>query len=220
LLQSVYLQPSSPNGQAQQYKRKASTPELSSPTQPARTSVSESTYILPPGPLTSPDIVDAEGALNRFREEVLRFCPFLYLPPGLTARQLQQERPFLFETILSVMTRSVQEKMNWSKRIKSTIAHSMVMENESNIDLLLGLLVYACWSQDHYLKRMPTLTRIVELAVSVVMDLNLNKPPPPDAHRLTELGGGNDPNWTRKGPKIRTAEEKRAVLGCFFVSSM
>ncbi|KAL4775831.1 hypothetical protein BDW60DRAFT_176873 [Aspergillus nidulans var. acristatus] len=220
LLQSVYLQPPSPNGQSQQYKRKASTPELSSPTQPARTSVSESTYILPPGPLASPDIVDAEGALNTFREEILRFCPFLYLPPGLTARQLQQERPFLFETILSVMTRSVQEKMNWSKRIKSTIAHSMVMENESNIDLLLGLLVYACWSQDHYLKRMPTLTRIVELAVSVVMDLNLNKPPPPDAHRLTELGGGHDPNWTRKGPKVRTAEEKRAVLGCFLLSSI
>ncbi|KAL5040991.1 hypothetical protein BDW71DRAFT_192664 [Aspergillus fruticulosus] len=220
MLRSAYAQPASPTGQPPQYKQTTTTPELSSPTQPAPASVSEQTHTIAPDRSASPSNRDAEEALTMFREEYLRFCPFLYLPPGLTARQLQQERPFLSETILSVTTRSVQEKLYWSKRIKSKIAHSVVIENESSIDLLLGLLVYGSWSQDHYLARMPTLSRIVELAVSIVMDLNLNKPDPTEAYRLTELGGGNDPNWTRKGPKVRTTEEKRAVLGCFLLSSV
>ncbi|KAL6229096.1 hypothetical protein BDW75DRAFT_225674 [Aspergillus navahoensis] len=224
LLQSVYEQPSSPNS-ASQSRKGTTSPELQSSSKPASAPLLPQPNIQHPPlmagySLTSPEPRDPEAALGQFRGSMLRFCPFIYLPPDLTAPKLQQERPFLFEAILAVTTRSVQERLAWSKRIKSTISYALVLENQSNIDLLLGLLTYAAWSQDHHLTRMSTLSRLMELAVSIVNDLNLNKPAPPDAHRLAELGGGHDPNLSRRIPKTRTAEEKRAVMGCFLLSSI
>lgn len=169
--------------------------------------------------LANPGTRDIKEALDLFRGSMLGFCPFMYLHPDLQSQKLQQDRPFLFEAILAVTTRSANEKVAWANRIKSTVAQALVVENQSNLDLLLGILTYVSWSQDHFLLRRSTLCRLVELAVSIINDLHLSKPLPVEAHRLTELGGENDCNLRRKVPQIRSAEEKRAVLGCFILSS-
>ncbi|KAL4803094.1 hypothetical protein BDV18DRAFT_43321 [Aspergillus unguis] len=199
-------------------------PELSPTTQPALPTLD--TLLQPPQLMTDHEHTltlakdrDPEAALALFRDKMLRYCPFLYLAPDLSARELQRERPFLVEVILAVTTRSVQEKLLWGKRIKSIIAQSLVVDYTASMDILLGLLVYASWSQDHFILRLPTLSRFMSLAISVVDELHLSKGESLDRHRLVELGGGNDPKFNRSAPPFRTAEQKRAVLGCFMISS-
>ncbi|KAL4899480.1 hypothetical protein BDW74DRAFT_110443 [Aspergillus multicolor] len=221
LLQAVCSQSSSPSraSSVPQQCKETPSPILRPPSQPPTINLlPEQPPIMPGLSLTSPEPRDAQEVFNQFIT-MLNFCPFIYMPADLSVPQLQEERPFLFESMLAVTTRSVQEKLAWAKRIKSRVAQAMVVEGQSNIDLLLALLTYTAWSQDHHLNRMSTLSRLMEMAVSIVNDLNLNKPQPPDAYRLTELGGGYDPNLRRKIPKTRTPEEKRAVMGCFLLSS-
>ncbi|KAL6230718.1 hypothetical protein BDW75DRAFT_221858 [Aspergillus navahoensis] len=162
---------------------------------------------------------DAQEALDIFRGRMLRLCPFVHLPPGLTVQQMQRERPFLFETMLTVTTRSVQEKINRGKELKQTLATAMIVENQSNIDLLLGILTYVAWGYDQHLNRQSTLSRLMEMAVSIVHCLHLDKPAPSQSNTLTLFGGSHSwpkTHYTTTNP----LEEKRAVLGCFLLSSL
>ncbi|KAL4734137.1 hypothetical protein BDV11DRAFT_198746 [Aspergillus similis] len=170
-------------------------------------------------PYELPGDRDAQEALEIFRGRMLRLCPFVYLPPSLTAQQMQQERPFLFETMLAVTTHSVQEKIARGSKLKETLAMAMVVENESNIDLLLGILTYVAWGYDQHLTRKPTLSRLMVLAVSIIGSLHLNKPAPASSNTLTLFGGSH--SWPKTNySTINALEEKRAVLGCFLLASL
>jgi hypothetical protein len=102
-------------------------------------------------PHTSPSQLEelsptkAELFLERFRTLHLKFSPFFYIPPEMTALQLQTERPFLWLNIRAVCTRSAAEQSTLGVRIRETLAKQVVVESERSIDLLLGLLCYLSW---------------------------------------------------------------------------
>jgi hypothetical protein len=150
---------------------------------------------------------------------MLRFCPFIYLPPTISAQHLQTERPFLWQAICAVTTRSFSEKRVRAHQFKTILAQATVVENRSSIDLLLGVLTYAAWSYDQFLHMSPTISRLMEIALSIAYDMHLNKRMPPDSHVITLLGG----RTIRTGlenPDHRSMEEQRGALGCFLLCSM
>ncbi|KAL2847124.1 hypothetical protein BJX68DRAFT_240246 [Aspergillus pseudodeflectus] len=173
-----------------------------------------SAYPLPPDDLRNPDEV-----LALFRDHMLRFCPFIYLPPTVSAQYLQTERPFLWQAICAVTTRSFSEKRVRAHQFKTILAQATVVENRSSIDLLLGVLTYAAWSYDQFLHMSPTISRLMEIALSIAYDMHLNKRMPPDSHVITLLGG----RTIRTGlenPDHRSMEEQRGALGCFLLCSI
>lgn len=64
-------------------------------------------------------------------------------------------------------------------------------------------------------KRRPFLTLFIQLATTIIFDLGLNKAPP-----ITTEGGSELRFHQPWALNDRTSEERRAVVACYFLSSM
>lgn len=103
-----------------------------------RTFVSAAIYVY----LSSPK--EAENCLTSFRTEWLVNFAFIHLQADTTARNLHEERPFLFLAIMAVSSSSSIQRRNIGMQLKQTLAKEILAE-EGSFDLLLGLLVFITW---------------------------------------------------------------------------
>lgn len=163
---------------------------------------------------------DSETCLAIFRDKMLPSFSFTHIAPDVTAQQLQQDRPFLFRAIMAVAYPYKQQKLAYGRQFKDVLGHMTVVQNKSSIDLLQGLLTFIAWSYDHVFNPSGTLSRLIMLATSLVCDLRLDKPLPSDEHMMKPMV--DDSNAKEKGcSKVGfVAEEQRAVLACYALSSM
>ena len=163
---------------------------------------------------------EGDQCLSDFRSYMLKYFPIVDL--SADTQWLRKERPFLFLCIMAVSSQSTQTKLALGERIKQTLAQRIILDNDPgalNIDLLLGLLTFLTWGHDHLLHNAaPSLSRFTQLAMTLVFDLRLNKPLSDESNMLPvgSLAGGCA---VPRGP-ARSMEERRAVLGCFVMSSM
>ena len=99
-----------------------------------------------------PTVAQAEECLLVFRKRMLVFFPFIYLPPQTTARQLREWSPLLWFSIMAITVRPGPDEFAMTESIKQFVAQQMVVENQKNLDLLLGLLVFICWYVPFYIR--------------------------------------------------------------------
>lgn len=171
--------------------------------------------------------------------------PFIAIPPNLTAEQLRREKPFLYLNITMVACHDSARQRNIVKVIKQYVAEHIVSEGQHNMDLLQGLLIHLAWFIS--VPRMPPnsprsadplcstnidgehqvqaqlsgqLDVILQLAVAQVVSLNLNQ-------GLSALKSMDRPLSYFRGTDFlpnqippRTLEERRAYLGCYYVTVM
>jgi hypothetical protein len=153
---------------------------------------------------------------------MLPFFPFIDLPPNMTTWYLRQNRPFLLQAIHTVTTFSTQERLPQVEELKRVLFTSALLEVQSNIDLLLGLLTYLTWSTDAFLGRADLLSRLMMLAISLVYDLRLFKPSSKDVEVMMMITQGQADD-SSQSPADHTPyellERQRAVLACFILSS-
>ncbi|KAB8252926.1 hypothetical protein BDV35DRAFT_375773 [Aspergillus flavus] len=163
-----------------------------------------------------------DGRLEYFRTRMLPYFPFIDLTPEMTTQYLLQNRPFLLRAIYTVTTFSTQEKLAQIEELKHLLFTSALLKVESSIDMLLGLLTYIAWSTDTFLGRADLVSRLMMLATSLVYDLRLFRPSPPDVQVMMAISQGQDEE-ARQGPNTETpfslSEGRRAVLACFVLSS-
>ena len=76
---------------------------------------------------------------------MLTLFPFVYLDPDMTAKKLREWNAFLWFNIMAVTARTSGQQSTMSDHIKRFVAQKMVVHNEKNLDLLLGLLVFINW---------------------------------------------------------------------------
>ena len=163
-----------------------------------------------------PNDNDAEVYLARFRSDFIGHLPFLDIPVSQTARQLHHESPLLWLAIMTVTsTRTMQQKA-MSRQMREIIGREAFVEGTRSIDFLLAVLVYATWDRYYALDK-PLFTSLMQLAIAIVYDLGLDKPPAQDPSLLLsyDLKGHNRPSHYSRLP---TMQERRALLGCFLVS--
>ncbi len=162
-----------------------------------------------------------EELLAKFRTHMQPMCPFVVLPPApsstsgatpISAAQLAAERPFLFLAIKTVASvhnyRSMQGLMY---RVVGHVAEYMLLRAERSLDLLQGLVTVLSWYHNHCLMH-AQLNNLLLLATSLLCDLGLNRPP--RLAERTDLMVLN-PN----PPRPRTHEERRALLGVWYLRS-
>lgn len=163
-----------------------------------------------------------EESLRFFRSRMLPCFPFIKLAPDITAWQLHQDRPFLLQAILVVTTFSTQGKTNLVEKLKHTLYTSALLNVQSNIDLLLGLLTYLAWSTDAFLGRADLVSRLMMMAISLVYDLRLFKQSLPDVKLMMTITQGqtyeNDQSASEESVQ-GLMKKQRAVLACFVLSS-
>ncbi|KAI3316856.1 putative C6 transcription factor [Xylariaceae sp. AK1471] len=172
--------------------------------------------------LTDTSLSQAEESLCVFRSRMLPCFPFISLAPDITAEQLRHDRPFLFQAILTVTTFSTQKKLARVEDLKRLLFTSALLDVQSTIDLLLGLLTYLAWSTDVFLGGADLVSRLMMLAISLVYDLRLFKPSQPDVQLIMAItqGGACEGDQNRGEETVQGLMEKqRALLACFVLSS-
>ncbi|KAJ5498465.1 hypothetical protein N7453_007516 [Penicillium expansum] len=168
-------------------------------------------------PYLEPSAEEAAAYLVRFRNEFQGHLPFLQVSSSMTAQQLRQESPLLWLSIMTVAsTRSTQQIM-LSKEVRGVFGREAYIEGTRNMDFLLAVLVYTTWDRHYCLDRSIS-TSLVQLAIAILYDLGLDKPPPqdPGVTLAYVLKGCKLSQFTRSP----TSEERRALLGCFLISTV
>ncbi|KAJ5354786.1 hypothetical protein N7541_005830 [Penicillium brevicompactum] len=156
----------------------------------------------------------AEECFNQFRTNHLQYLPFVYIPRDMTSGQLRDRSPFFWICIMDVLTPQNTEKGDSFKRITNHIHQRVMIDPGASMDLLLGMITFIAWGI--YSKK-PFLNSYVHILMGVVAELGINQ---------SALGGVSIMQdfkfaigMKRNESGIRTLEERRAVLGCFLISS-
>lgn len=158
-----------------------------------------------------------------FRARAVKYFPILYLPAD--AEALRRKRPFLFLCVQQAALHCTQTKLSLGCRIKQTVARRLVTDEETgyqDIDILLGLLTYVVWGHDNLLRgttNSPNLSRLTQQAVTLACEMGLNKPIDPNNRgvRAHQLPGKS---FAQGYSILHTMDDRRAVLGCYLLSSM
>lgn len=162
-----------------------------------------------------PSLAEAEMCLTAFRVYKAKYFPFVHIPSSITAQQLRSERPFLWLSIMAITSTSVARQQELGNKLRTALAQEMLHTSGQSIDLLLGILAYIGWI-NYQKQSKASISVFTQLAVSLVYDLGLNKPIPKDLQLSLCIG-------SHKPPKAlsvqQTMEERRAVLGCFLITS-
>jgi hypothetical protein len=98
-----------------------------------------------------PSTEERADHLTEFRTQRLINFAFIHLPTGITPQRLQQERPFLFLTIIAVSSKSSSQRLGLGRKIKQILAREVFADHEGNFDVLLGLLVFTTWFAIHHI---------------------------------------------------------------------
>ncbi|RAK73383.1 Zn(II)2Cys6 transcription factor domain-containing protein, partial [Aspergillus fijiensis CBS 313.89] len=159
----------------------------------------------------------AEECLTAFLTQKLPYLPFIHFPSGTTARRLQRERPFTWLCVMAVASKSAKQRSALCDKVKEIVARKAVLDyGGRDLDLLLGILIFIAWSSQQVFRKL-NLIMFSQLAIAVVYDLSLDKPSSLENSLLLCLHSSVD-----DGPPplpVRSKEERRAVLGCYLLTS-
>lgn len=157
--------------------------------------------------------------LDKFRMVKMPQFPFVIIPDSMNAISLRQEYPFLFVAIMTVSTEdrpALQKDLN--HEVKRNISTRIIMNNERNIDLLLGLLVYTAWYHYHWESILPHMYLFLQLTVTMVADLGLDRQPNFTMGDIAASLGR--PSSAHQLVANHSAAGKRALLGTFYLCSV
>ncbi|RYP70615.1 hypothetical protein DL771_005328 [Monosporascus sp. 5C6A] len=171
-------------------------------------------------PRSSGDVIEdglltmerANHLVGIYKSTLTTHFPFVVIPPQLSAESLRQEKPFLFLTVLaSASFHDMPLQRNLGNVVKQIISERMVRGDTASFELLQGILV------SHYHQKPHRYSQYLQLAISIVSDLRLDRKP--IANWETHVGSCRDPSALRGAPADWGADEKRALAGCFYLSS-
>ncbi|PMD47828.1 hypothetical protein L207DRAFT_416925 [Hyaloscypha variabilis F] len=173
----------------------------------------------PPAPQSpSPDEL-----LNFFRQNLARQVPFVYVPAHLDARSLSEQKPFLYQAIIFAASyHDSVHQLALGQEFTKDVTEHLVMRGEKSLDILQGLLVYISWYAGLFGFK-TQLNVLIGLIFSLVIDLHLSYPMPGFENHEKFLGemkgivSNHQSTWARRTEP--TKEEKRTILGCFYIFS-
>lgn len=158
----------------------------------------------------------AQTLLDEYRTKAVYHFPFVLPDAESDINSLRFNSPFLFLCIMTSMLFkdcSLQRQLGEEVRIQ---AHRRVLlESESSLELLQGLLVYLAWYQYHFLPETQQIVQLGQLCVALVHNLGLDQNPE-NGKRKVDLGP-DETESCRWSP--RTTDQLRALLGTFCTAS-
>jgi hypothetical protein len=163
---------------------------------------------------------ELEEYLESYRTTMVSYLPIVCISPDVTLGELRKQRPFLFLVIRAICSKTLERQGALVLEVKKTLGREMLLEGSRNLDLFLGILVFAGWCH-LYICNKPIMSTIIHLSMSLASDLGLTKPLPTESSAVML-------NYTAQGcPKpitgtvpTRTMEERRAIVGLYLVSSV
>ncbi|KAK3945221.1 hypothetical protein QBC46DRAFT_371581 [Diplogelasinospora grovesii] len=159
------------------------------------------------GPVESDDTV-----LSIYQSHLSPLFPFVIIPPGTTPDELEMARPFLFSAIRMVTTLTSMRSMRAQMyKLVEYASEHVLLRSERSLDLLQGLIVMMGWYHYHCLMH-AQMNNLLHLATSLAADLGLNRHPKLQERTSLMVLYPDE-------PPPRTNEERRALLGVWFLTS-
>lgn len=198
------------------------------------------------GPTASESLDDDDlliaACFDTFTSSMLPYFPFIHFPPGLTADRLRRDRPLLLRAVVCVAWPFPREKRARALELKRTLLEAYFMRQQqkeqqqqhwdqsgeggeeeeeedadSSTDLLLALLTYVAWGWDHAHSRGGSLSYLMMPCMSLAGEMFLDRPAPRGLHTATIFAPHSE---IRHDADRLSPERRRAVLGCFALSSV
>ncbi|KAF4955243.1 hypothetical protein FSARC_11916 [Fusarium sarcochroum] len=161
----------------------------------------------PPPP---PDTDDA--LLKVYRTELMPSHPFVVISSSTVAATLRTKSPFLMAAIrMAASRRSLRSMKSQMYHLMKELSDRMLVQSERSMDLLLGIIVILGHYHNHCFLH-AQLSNLVSLAVTLTGDLGLTGPPARNERSILLVAKSCH-------PVPRTNEERRALVGVWFVSS-
>jgi hypothetical protein len=185
------------------------------------------------------DNVSPDALLYIYRNNMATQFPFPIIPDRVSAAELAQTKTFLYKTVL--MAASYHEKTGqprMTKEVFQYLSAHMIIANEKSLDSLQCLLVLMAWSvqssltsslrdtnsfsarYQFHINVARRLTLMLQLAGGLIIDLGFSQTSSARvAEQTTELSLGTYVEDIPI-PKELTLDERRAMLGLNFISSV
>ncbi|OCL08162.1 hypothetical protein AOQ84DRAFT_407445 [Glonium stellatum] len=160
----------------------------------------------------------ARALISNFKTALTPHFPFVVVAQHIAAEELRKDKPFLFLAILAAASyEDVLLQKALDSEVKKSISTRMFLDGQISFELLQGLLVHLAWCQYH--SRPRRYSQLLGLAVSIIVDLRLDRPP---QAKSWKSGPGINPNDTVDGSLTKSSwgrDVHRAVAGCYYLSS-
>ena len=86
-----------------------------------------------------------EERLRTFRQFFLPLFPFIYIPLTTDARELRDQKPFLWLVIMSLTTKSATQQLEMGETIRRIVSQKIVNGERKSLDTLQGMICYIAW---------------------------------------------------------------------------
>ncbi|KAL4811755.1 hypothetical protein BDW67DRAFT_171328 [Aspergillus spinulosporus] len=154
------------------------------------------------------NLVVLEHLLDGFRS-LAHYFPFVVIPADWTVTYMAEDRPFLLlSAVACASSRSSNLQHALAEELKETFSHRVVIAGEKDLDLLQGLLVHLAWFHFYLDPRSRQTYQYLQMAISMVVELDLEQKIADLIEGPTEPGG------------LCSREACRAYLGCYYLSSL
>ncbi|PVI05015.1 hypothetical protein DM02DRAFT_135479 [Periconia macrospinosa] len=168
--------------------------------------------------VTPMQISEVQRGVEYYRRSLCPWFPFVSLPNfRQPAVEFATQKPFLSLVIAMlgcIDDRSRQRELALESR--KWLATHVMQDGEKSLDILQGLLLVTHWYTFQW--ELPNQRNLfMHLAMSLVIDLGLIRSPHAHQRVMTREEAAGAPD--RRTALEHTLEQKRALLGCLYLSS-
>jgi hypothetical protein len=164
------------------------------------------------------DTPEDEVLLDRYQRLMAPNMPFVVLPLGTSASSLAKTEPFLMHAIRVVTYfHNTSQQQVLAKDLMRQICERLLMNGEKSLGLLQGLLIFLNWYNSHVYAPQNS-TSLLHLAIALTTDLNIDR-----GTGICEKAQMEDAiraYGVSQASKTLTHDERRAVLGTFYLTSV
>jgi len=161
---------------------------------------------------------DIEVLFDRYQRLMASNMPFVVLPTGTTAITLIESKSFLIHAIAVVATfHDTTKQQSMAKDLMRDLCERQLVTGQKTLDLLQGLLVFSNWYNPHLYSPQNS-TNLLHLAMALTTDLNIDREP--GNCEKAQMEAATKAYGVAQPPKILSNDERRAVLGTFYLASV
>jgi hypothetical protein len=158
-----------------------------------------------------------EMLLNRFRRLMAPNMPFVVLKSGCSAPDLTKSDPILMHAIRVVAYfHDTSKQQIMAKGLMRDICERQLINGEKSLGLVQAILVFSNWYNPHLYSPQNS-TSLLHLAIALTTDLNIDRGP--GNCEKSQMEAAMRAYGVARAAKTLTNDERRAVLGVFYLCS-
>jgi hypothetical protein len=168
--------------------------------------------------ILSSSICSDEVLFDRYQRLMAPNMPFYVVPDGSCASSLARSEPFLMHAIRVVTYfHDTSQQQVLAEGLMRQICERLLMGGEKSLGLLQGLLIFSNWYNPHVYSPQNS-TNLLHLAIALTTDLNIDRGP--GTCEKARMESALRAYGVAHATKTLTNEERRAVLGTFYLTSV